>query len=396
MSTPDALGPFRPGFGGSPPYLAGREGEQEALRRYASAVANGTAPGTAVILYGPRGNGKTVLLRWLEEEAARSLPGLDVLHLTPSGIASVAELAQRIAPRSWLERFRPREVTLPVLATTLKWGIEGGPLPPTEHLLEARARSRPLVLMIDEAHTLDPQVGQALLTASQFAAGKHPFLLVLAGTPELPERLRDMDASFWARAAKLRIGRLDAAAARKAIRIPLAARNVAIGGDSLDSIVGDCHGYPYFVQVWGDAVWREVGDGPSAQQRAEVTSAHLSAASVRFNEEKDAYYVLGYREIADAELLPAARSVAEAFSAAPASARTDGTSPLAPTLSDSALDSAIGRGLGEGADTRRIAAARGRLDRLGYIWGTDRQPSWEPGIPSLMDYLLRYASAPGT
>ena len=165
-----------------------------------------------------------------------------------------------------------------------------------------------------------------------------------------------------------------------------------IGGDPLDSVVGDCHGYPYFVQVWGDAVWREVGDGPSAQERAEVTSAHLSAASVRFNEERDAYSVLGYREIADAELLPAARSVAEAFAAA----RSDRTAPPAPTLSDSALNSAIRRGLGEEADVRRIAAARGRLDWLGYIWGTDRQPSWEPGIPSLMDYLLRYAPAPGT
>lgn len=393
MSTPDVLGPFRPGFGGSPPYLAGREDEQEALRRYGSAVADGVAPGTAVILYGPRGNGKTVLLRWLEEEAARSLPGLDVLHLTPAGIGNVAQLAERIAPRSWLERIPSGEVTLPVVAATLRWGREGGPLPPPEHLLEARARSRPFVLMVDEAHTLDPGVGQALLTASQIAAGKHPFLLVLAGTPELPERLRDMDASFWARAAKLRIGRLAADAAGEAIRIPLASRNVGIGDDLLASIVRDCHGYPYFIQVWGDAVWREVGDGLSEERPTEVTSAHLSSAGVRFGEEKDAYYVLRYREIADAELLPVARSVAEAFAAAP---RADRSAGGVPTLTDSALSAAIERGLGGRASPERTTTARGRLDRLGYIWGTDRRPAWEPGIPSLMDYVLRYAPATGT
>ena len=232
---PPTLGlrPFRPGFGGTPPYLAGREREQELLREHLAEVAGGGAPGTALFLYGPRGNGKTVLLGWLEEEAARSFPGLDVLFLTPSRVPTLVQLAEHIAPRSWLSGFRPREVKIPVLLATIAWGLEGGPLPPLEELIEARVRNRPLLLILDEAHTLNPEVGQALLNAGQFSARKLPFLLVLAGTPDLPKRLRNMNASFWARGTQIRVGRLKDEAAAAAVRVPLEEHGVSILDDLL-------------------------------------------------------------------------------------------------------------------------------------------------------------------
>ena len=385
MPQPDVLGPFRPGFGGVPPHLAGRKGEQRLLRRYGAAVADGAAPATAIVLYGPRGNGKTALLGWLEDEAARAFPDAEVLHFTPAGIGSVAQLSERIAPRFWLERVRSAEVQIPVVAATIRWGLDGGPLPPPDTVLEARVRSRPLVMMMDEAHTLDPEVGRALLAASQLVSRRHPFLLVLAGTPDLPERLQQMGASFWARARQLRIGRLDAAATAEAIRTPLASRGVAIGDDLLDAIVEECHGYPFFIQAWGDAVWRQAADEGSGELSARVTPGHHTAARARFEAQRDAFYLLRYREIADGRLLPAARAVADAFSSASA------------TVSDERLHVVIGRALGQPPDSKPVVAARRRLDHLGYIWGTERRPEWEPGIPSLMEYMRRYAPPlPGT
>ena len=71
MTTPEHLGPFRAGPGGLPPYLAGRGSVQAACRAFVAEVRRGRPPPREIVLYGPRGNGKTALLVWLEKEAAR-------------------------------------------------------------------------------------------------------------------------------------------------------------------------------------------------------------------------------------------------------------------------------------------------------------------------------------
>ena len=68
-------------------------------------------------------------------------------------------------------------------------------------LVTARCLRRPLVLLLDEAHTLDQDVGQVLLSASQAVAAYAPFFLVgaaiaraLGGDPPRSELLRCRDA----------------------------------------------------------------------------------------------------------------------------------------------------------------------------------------------------------
>lgn len=65
MAAGGAFGPFKPGFGGMPPHLAGRQEEQDLFRGLLTDMENGEPLASDVVLYGPRGNGKTVLLRWL-------------------------------------------------------------------------------------------------------------------------------------------------------------------------------------------------------------------------------------------------------------------------------------------------------------------------------------------
>ena len=59
----------------------------------------------------------------------------------------------------------------------------GGQIEALTGLLEARCARKPLVALLDEAHTLDPEVGKVLLNSSQKVRARAPFLLVLAGTP---------------------------------------------------------------------------------------------------------------------------------------------------------------------------------------------------------------------
>ena len=69
---------FKPGDGAPPPALTGRTCEQGVLTRCLATLRAGAAPPHNVVLVGPRGNGKTVLLNWFETAdqplAARSTP----------------------------------------------------------------------------------------------------------------------------------------------------------------------------------------------------------------------------------------------------------------------------------------------------------------------------------
>ena len=80
MSTKDALGPFQAGDGGLPPYLAGREYEQEICGAFLSRLRNGRPPPREIVFHGPRGNGKTALLAWLRKEVA-AFPGVDAMRV---------------------------------------------------------------------------------------------------------------------------------------------------------------------------------------------------------------------------------------------------------------------------------------------------------------------------
>ena len=55
---------FHPGTGQSPPVLAGRGAQQAVLSRCLADLVAGASPPHDVVLLGPRGNGKTALLKW--------------------------------------------------------------------------------------------------------------------------------------------------------------------------------------------------------------------------------------------------------------------------------------------------------------------------------------------
>ena len=366
-------GPFRPGSGSPPPYLAGREAEQTLLRDLLVDLGNGIPPPADVVLHGPRGNGKTVLLAWLEEEAA-SRPNLDVVFLDPSMCRTKKALARRLLAKSWWKRLSPAELTV----KGLTWRPGEGPAPSPDEVLTARASRRPLLLVLDEAHTLAPEVGNSLLNASQAVRRRFPLLFVLAGTPELQERLGAMEASFWGRCRPVPIGRLPEEDAGEAIHRPLAERGIPIDESALDRIVEQSHGYPFFLQLWGDAVWQQVSERDDGHG---VTEGVVEAAEKDFEFRKDSYYRQRYNELRKVGLLTVARAVAEAF--------VEET-----LLDDLALEAAVKRGAGPAASPEDLAEAENALFRFGYIWQPAAETRWEPGIPSLMDFIRERVPAP--
>ena len=375
MTLLDDSGPFRPGTGGLPPYLAGREPEQALFRSRLAVLDRGEPTPSEVILYGPRGNGKTALLAWIAEVAAPSY-AVDVIRLTPSNLRTGRQLAERLLPELWWDAIVPDTIALRGL--TWRPGKKDAPVPEADQVLAARASKRALVLLLDEAHTLDPVVGQELLNAAQAVGRTAPFLLVLAGTPNLRAHLGTIGASFWNRSRKLRIGRLDESAAAEAIRRPLESEDTSIGDEALAHIVRESHGYPYFLQLWGTAVWNRITADPSVS-RQRVETADAAACQSVFESEKKDYYLDRFNELEEAELLEAARSVAELFADRQQVGRE-------------AILTAVRRAPGF-ADRGKAVAARRTLDDLGFVWQAAGTPYWEAGIPSLMDYLLEFVPA---
>ena len=368
-----ATGPFRPGDGGLPPYLAGRQREQSRFRELLGDLAHRRAPPSEVVLYGPRGNGKTALLAWFRQEAAKT-GAAEAFQILTSEIGGSAALDRRLRSNSRWRSLVPESFSVFGAA----WRRAPAGPTPLARTIAARARRKPLALLVDEAHTLDPAAGRELLQASQAVGRELPFLLVLAGTPDLPAHLSAMGASFWGRAEKMPLGRLDADSTAAAIGRPLASEDIRITEEALAAIVGESHGYPYFIQLWGDAVWRQARAAPPGERV--VGRAEVEAAATAFHRARGLYYLIRYEELEKRRLLPVARAVARAFAAKS-------------RLSGAELETAIGRGLGAGAGFEAASDAQQSLRHLGYIWRAGTTPDWEPGIPSLMDYVLESTGA---
>ena len=370
MRKQRSANPFVPGRGVLPPCLAGRDAEQrELMRLLAYLQAERAAPRDAVVS-GPRGNGKTVLLRWFQREIEAG-GGIDVVWRTPSDLPALDVLATALVPPARFRSLLPDQLSVSIGVGRLGWEL-GGDAVNLAELLTLRCAHRPLVVLLDEAHTLDATVGRALLNAAQSTASTAPFLLVLAGTPGLTRNLDRMSATFWNRAKHIGVGRLDEAAAAEALVRPFAEQEPAVAFDdpALRRVVDESQCYPYFLQVWGANLWE------AATERAatRIDDALVAEARRTFDVERIAYYEHRRDEVERQDLLPVANAVADAFAGRE-------------TLAQDELNAVIGDALA-GASTPETVACRERLALVGYVWkppgAGDR---WQPGIPSLMQYL---------
>ena len=376
MNGRPAVNPFVPGRGHIPPYLAGREGEQGKLLDLFAYLQSGRGAPRDAVLSGPRGNGKTALLRWFRRAVEASGKDVDVVWLTPGEIPDMDRLATSLVPPSRFASLRPDTLSLSAGIGQLGWEL-GGQSRSLTLLLTARCLQRPLVLLLNEAHTLESAVGRALLNASQAASSEAPFLLVMAGTPGLQPHLNTMSATFWSRSEKLGIGRLDEAAAGLALTRPLAEQVPAItfDADALSHVVEESQRYPYFLQLWGAALWAV------ARSRAatRIDASIVADAAAEFGRQRTAYYEDRREELERQELLGVAAAVAGAYGGGRA------------TLHGSELSAVIAEALPGETSTAEVLGCRDRLAIVGYVWKPpEAEAVWQPGIPSLMTYIASH------
>ena len=367
--------PFKPGSGGSPPYLAGRESEQGRFRQILAEISAGRSPDADMVMYGPRGMGKTVLLNWLENEVKKTAQDnrpLRAVQASPTIFPSLKSLWNKLISDDWKKKLWPEQIELGALGNKIVWNSTSPDDDDLVSVLIEECKERPVVLLMDEAHTMEPAFCQALLNISQQARQNAPFLLVLAGTPGLAHFLKTVNASFVERSTKMGIARLDAQATADAIVKPLDADGVHIAADALEDVVEDSQHYPYFIQLWGEALW----DLAKQKELQKLTSQEIIEVETKIENRRSHFYEQRRATLDELGLLPAAVAVATLLQ----DVETTTRDRLKEIIADNSPD-----------DSHAIRSVDEHLQtfiRHEFIWNPPDSILYEPGIPSLMKYVL--------
>ena len=367
--------PFRPGDGQSPPYLAGRENEQNRIREILANMANGESPAANMVMYGPRGMGKTALVSWIGNEAEKTGKNnlsLRAIQTSPTIFPSLQSLWNKLISDDWKKKFWPDQLQLGGLGNKIVWNSKAPSEDDLVSVLIEECKERPLVLLMDEAHTMDSRFCQDLLNISQQARMQAPFFLVLAGTPGLMQYLKTVGASFVERSKKMGIARLDAQAAADAIVKPLNEHGIEIDDSSLAQVVEDSQHYPYFIQLWGAALW----DIAKENNLQTLTVEEVVKAKAVVEIERVTFYKDRRDTLEKEKLLPACVAMATLFQ----ERETITKDTLLDVIIDSFSVDSIARDL---ANDHLFT-----LIRHEFVWAPPGTDLYEAAIPSLMTYVL--------
>ena len=303
---------FTPGTGATPPALTGREREQGVLTHCLADLLGGTWPPHDVVLTGPRGTGKTVLINWFERACRDHESDVDVVKLTPADIPTRDALIEVLAPPPGIAKLLPRKLEVAAVGS-VEWA------PPTGGAEPARGVDRPMPQKAAGGTTrrgahARPGGGQNAAQRQSTGARRRTVSAGArrhAGVAGASRRHGRVLLEPLGR-GRLGIGLLSEAAARAALVEPLAVHGEGIDADALATVVENSQRYPYFIQLWGEALWKRL----LATGAARLTAAHAAAAWPDVVARVTDYYEDRYLELDQSGWLAVAERVAERFQSA--------------------------------------------------------------------------------
>ena len=367
------------------------------LVRLIQAKAGTSKPPAPILLSAPRGVGKTVLLNWLRTQAKTT--DIRVVKTYAKHISTMTNLVNALAPEL-IKKAREDGWNVS-LAGTGVGHIPGAPVaePDWAGMLKGQllkeCDTRPLLLCVDEAHTMNEDVATTLANIVQeLLEVDSPLWLVLAGTPGLRRHLLDSawvdpisgkrhTASFLTRSDDLTPGLLSDAAANSALAQPLIDAGWGINHAVLQEAIDDAQGYPYFLQVWGDELWR--ADSQVRSRNLDMTLMQRAMPNVRRRRQtsyQDRYHEL-YRSLGETldrkRTLQAAGTVAKAL--------LDSSEYVLPDYRLSQELETLG------LTDNECEALETLFRDTGFL--VQHEDIWTPGIPSLAGYIYGRADIRG-
>ena len=374
--------PFTPGTGNTPEHVAGRTEEFKLLERALQGIApsevreeDGLLEHDAmppIVLTGPRGVGKTLLLTWMQERAQEM--NIHVVRLTHAKDLAAGDALGRL-----LKKMAGDDASLlkMVKGINLSVGPLGGGVQLSEasqgyeQLLRARLRREPVALLMDEAHHYQDEYMEFILrVGEQLIDERHPLVMLVVGTPDLLSYLNKIDAGFLERSKVIYINLLATGESKEALSEPFAKRGIEVEPKALEMMWGMTDNYPFFVQLVGAEVWEAL---PKKGKRR-VDVALVEQAQAGISRKRRIFYSDIYEEMDDEDLTKYALQAAEVIT------RQQGAPVKKKDIRLALLQENSGL---EAEEAKKIID---RLQWLGFIWQGD-ESYMEVGIPSFFTYV---------
>jgi hypothetical protein len=280
--------PYRPGNGIDPPYLGDREEQIEAVRGF---LGDPRHPRNLLIT-GLRGVGKTVLLNRMEVEAEAadwivvdrefSEPDAEAPAFANALLTDVNRALRRLSLSARLKDKAGQMLqaaidsvgALAVSYGEFKVSVDtkrrAGPARRLDDdLREAlmricelsqKSEHKGLVLRYDEFHVVRERPGaptlSALLTATSAVQQRSlPLMLMLGGLPPLVDNLSRAKSYSERMFLTQELRNLRPPEDRAALVDPAVRLGRRYADDVVEAVMQDTGGYPFFIQVYGDALW---------------------------------------------------------------------------------------------------------------------------------------------
>ena len=381
-AAPANENPFTPGFGTVPKHVVGRQDVFDVLQDALQGIApsevreedglleyGSMAP---IVLTGPRGVGKTLLLGWMKEQAQAM--GINVARLEhaedQSAGDALANLLDEIAgdDESLLKLVKESKVASVGANEGMEWR-EAAFL--YEHVLEARLRQGPMVLMMDEAHHYRLDImGFMLGVAHQMITEQYPLVMLLSGAPDLCSYMTSLETKFYATSEDIYINSLTTEESKDALSEPFADRGIEVEPQALEMMWSMTDNYPYFVQLVGSEVWKAL---PQDGKR-KVDAALIEKVRKGISDKRSDFYSLIYDEMNKGKLTSYAEQAAAAINRQEDAKAERETIEHALQQKNSDLSEDDAMGIVD------------KLQWIGFIWQGE-EDLMEAGIPSFFTYL---------
>ena len=290
--------PYRPGFNEAPSELAGRETVLEDLKEAIEVVALDHRTPRPVLLAGPRGVGKTVLLGTAASMAGARF-GWPRVHVemrpdtpfTPDLLEALSRAHQLVEQRRAKQGLQAESLTLragvPGIGGEIRFARsaeeQGDRTPALRTALTGLAtlaseRDNGFVLTLDEAHLATRRELAALAALLQEGTGERwPLVVVIAGLPLM--RAPEHSVTYLERGAWHELGLLEQHDAVRALRLPAESAGRPMDEDAAALLARASGGYPYAIQLYGHHAWR------ASAERERIDLAAAQAALPRAQRE---------------------------------------------------------------------------------------------------------------
>ena len=362
-----------------PSVLEGRVEEIKTFQKMLGDLDKNKPTPTVLVLYAPWGNGKTALMTYIKDHTKELCKQIGLINEITTITATppqcnMSNMYQTITGTDMpIEQSKTNAISggirafLKMESKSESTQIYGSEATSYFEVFKRTSDIQRTLLCIDEAHTMDRNDLRDVLQGVQQCTQNHiPVSVVLAGTPGLIDVINSCGASFSQRYSQMTLKLLDDNSARRVFEEPFRTNGMSVPHEYVKEVLDKSHNYPHFLQLFGSFTWKHCIEEGVFEKRPSL----WDQVNADFEEAKDQMYRQRYNELRKPNLTEAAYEIAELYK-----------------HHDQYLPEEITKYLGE-INLLNSEDMLQTLNQLGYIWETGRGRYLEPGIPSLMNYVI--------